>query len=264
MSIAMLFVRSYPISVLSNFDQLISKSSSTDIVSCNHTELQKFREIGKEDLSDDSVFDGSNQQLPCSDLVEEPFDTLESEVASLKATLNLLENKLDESTVLLKVKDSKIAELEGILNGKLMRGETGRTVELHQENYRDMEIELEGIFRQKIEAEVEYLAISRTIQKFRAAIVDQITILEEQKSDQARIMSKLEDTEAKAAILKGFSEKLENYGGNIVCADETLKLKSGVCKYMSCFFLQLILLVFILAVFLGQLYPPLDMRSVPT
>lgn len=227
-------------------------------------ELQKFREIGKEDLCDDSVFDDSNQQLQCSDLVEEPFDNLETEMASLKETLNLLESKLDDSTVLLKVKESKIAELEGILNGKLMRGETGRTIELYRENYRDMEIELEGLFRQKIEAEVEYLAISRTIQKFRVAVVDQITILEEQKSNQARIMSNLEDTEAKAAILKGLSEKLENYGANIVIADETLKLKSGVCKHVSCFFLQLILLVFILAVFLGQLHPPHDMRSVPT
>lgn len=44
-----------------------------------------------------------------------------------------------------------------------------------------MVAELEELFKQKVEAEVEYLAILRTIQTLRVASVDQITVLQEQK-----------------------------------------------------------------------------------
>ncbi|KAI3456737.1 hypothetical protein Pfo_013400 [Paulownia fortunei] len=123
---------------------------------------------------------------------------------------------------------------------------------------RDVETELEDLFKQKIEAEVEYMAISRTVQKLRVAAVDQITVLEEQKalaSEQTQILDKLGDAENKAAMLKKEAEKLENFCEDIASADETLKLQMRVCKYSSCFFVQLVLLVVILGFFIFQLSP---------
>ncbi|KAL0306180.1 UNVERIFIED_CONTAM: WPP domain-interacting protein 1 [Sesamum radiatum] len=122
---------------------------------------------------------------------------------------------------------------------------------------RDVETEVEDLFKQKIEVEVEYLAISRMVQKLKAAAGNHITVLEEQKalvSEQTQILDKLGDAENKALMLKKQAEKLENFCEDIASADETLELQNRVCKYSSCFVLQLLLLVIILSV-LFQLSP---------
>ncbi|KAL0443204.1 UNVERIFIED_CONTAM: WPP domain-interacting protein 2 [Sesamum latifolium] len=122
---------------------------------------------------------------------------------------------------------------------------------------RDVETELEDLFKQKIKAEVEYLVISRMVQKLKAAAGNHITVWEEQKalvSEQTQILDKLGDAENKALMLKKQAEKLESFCEDIASADETLELQKRVCKYSSCFFLQLVLLVIILSV-LFQLSP---------
>ncbi|KAL0353439.1 UNVERIFIED_CONTAM: WPP domain-interacting protein 2 [Sesamum angustifolium] len=70
---------------------------------------------------------------------------------------------------------------------------------------RDVETEVEDLFKQKIEVEVEYLAISRMVQKLKAAAGNHITVLEEQKalvSEQTQILDKLGNAENKALMLK--------------------------------------------------------------
>lgn len=129
-------------------------------------------------------------------------------------------------------------------------------VPLHQST-RDNESELEGLFRQKIEAEVEYLMVSRAVKKLRVAAVEQVNLLEEQKklaSEQAQIVKKLGDAELKAATLKTQAKELENYCEDIMSADEMLKLHKRMCKHSTCFLLQLVLLV-VLGLFLLQISP---------
>lgn len=124
-----------------------------------------------------------------------------------------------------------------------------------QSGNRDVVAELEDLFKQKVEAEVEYLAISRTVQKLRVAAVDQITVLEGQKglaSVQTKVLDKLGDAEIKAASLKEQAEKLENFCEEIASADEILKLQKGACKYGSCFVMQLVLLFVVFGVFVLQ------------
>ncbi|KAL0301014.1 UNVERIFIED_CONTAM: WPP domain-interacting protein 1 [Sesamum radiatum] len=130
---------------------------------------------------------------------------------------------------------------------------------------RDVETELEYLFMQKIEAEVEHLLISTTVQKLKLAAVDQITILKEQKAlapDQTQILDKLGDKGNKAATHEKETEKLEIFCEDLASADETLRLRKKVRKYTSYFLVQLLTLV-ILAVFLLQ-SPPNYGGVVPT
>ncbi|KAL6547020.1 hypothetical protein OROMI_022741 [Orobanche minor] len=132
----------------------------------------------------------------------------------------------------------------------------------------DLETEVEDLLKQKIEAEVEHMVISRMVQELRAsaAAVDQITVLEEQKalaSEQTHILNKLGVAERKAAALEKKAEKLENIDEDIASAGKLMKLQSNVCKYGSCFFMQLILLLVVLGVFIFHLSPS-DVEVVPT
>ncbi|XP_073154421.1 WPP domain-interacting protein 2-like [Henckelia pumila] len=122
----------------------------------------------------------------------------------------------------------------------------------------DVETEIEDLFVQKIKAEVEYLAISTAVQNLRLTLVDQITILEEQKtlaSKQGQILNKLGDTEKKAIMLNKEAEKLEKFCEDIASADEALKLQNRVCKYTACFLMQLVLLAVVLGIVMFQLSP---------
>lgn len=124
-----------------------------------------------------------------------------------------------------------------------------------QRGDQDVVAEFEDLFKQKVEAEVEYLAISRTVQKMRVAAVDQITVLQEQQtlsSVQTQVLNKLGDAENKAASLNKRAEKLENVCEEIATVDEILKLQEGACKYGSCFVMQLVLLLVVWAVFVLQ------------
>ncbi|CAL5390185.1 unnamed protein product [Camellia sinensis] len=218
--------------------------SSTDrdpLVECIYTlqsaqeelekEIQKLREIGTEYIS---VFDSSTQErsLPTefasvdskiikassADLLDSGDITrsaeLETQLVTLKQNINLLENKLEEANTVLKAKEAKVTELEHALN----------STELPRE---EMEAELEALFEQKIEAEVEYLAISRTIQKLRVAAVDEQKTL---VSEQAQTLNELGDAKRKAAMLKRLAEKLETSCEDIVETDQVLTLQNRVCK----------------------------------
>ncbi|XP_073308462.1 WPP domain-interacting protein 1-like [Primulina huaijiensis] len=111
----------------------------------------------------------------------------------------------------------------------------------------DVETEIEDLFKRKIEAEVECLAMSRTVQKLRDA-VDQVTILEEQRTLPS-------DTVKKDAVLEKEAKRLETFCEDTASADEMLKLQTRVGKYMSCFSVQLVLLVVISVIFIFQESP---------
>jgi hypothetical protein len=72
-----------------------------------------------------------------------------------------------------------------------------------------METELEGLFKQKIEAEVAFMAIRRTIQNMKVVAGDQLTLLEERS---ALVLNKLGEVESNATMLK-------NRGRRKYCGD---------------------------------------------
>ncbi|CAI9784066.1 unnamed protein product [Fraxinus pennsylvanica] len=126
-------------------------------------------------------------------------------------------------------------------------------------NRKYMGTELDDLFRLKIEAEVEYLAISRTAQKYIAAVKDKITLA----SEQSLKLNMLENTKNKASMLEKEAKKLVNSCEDIVSADKTLKLQMRICKYASYFLIQLVILVLILRFFIFHISPNND-GVVPT
>lgn len=165
---------------------------------------------------------------------------------SLKQNILLFQNQVQEAADLAKSKEARVTELEAILSSS-SKSEEETT-----------EGEFESLFRLKIEAEVQYVALSTTAQKLRSAAVYQLTLLEEQKtlaSEQAQMVHVLGDAEAKAVVLKTQTKKLETYCEDLASTAEKLKLQKKVCKYSSCFFIQLVLLAVVVGLFLMQISP---------
>ncbi|XWS27664.1 hypothetical protein CRYUN_Cryun25bG0000900 [Craigia yunnanensis] len=226
-------------------------------------EVQKLGEIGKEptSLHDDSVNHetSSFDQLAPEKIRKSTPGSLETQVFTLTQKIKYLESKLEEERAVLQAKESRISELENSVNSsRSQKEESGRTAELQQDKYREMEFHLESLFQQKMEAEIEFLALTRTVQKLRVSVGNQITLFEEQTSsagEQAQMLNKLGEAESKAAMLKKQAEELEKYRGDALGTEEVLKMQRRVCKTTSCFFTQLVFLVLVLWFVVSQLSP---------
>ncbi|GMY30725.1 WPP domain-interacting protein 1-like [Fagus crenata] len=217
-------------------------------------EVQKFREIRNEPTSPpdsstkgssipadftttdpENYIPSSSDQLGSEKIRQTALTSLEAQVLSLTKNVKIFESKLEEARAMLEAKDSRIAELEAAINSsKSPREESGSTIGLQEEKCREIETELEGLFMQKIEAEVEHLAIKKTIQKMKVAAGDQLTILEEQKAlavEQAQVLNKLGEAESKATMLKKQTKEIEKCCGEIIGAEEVLKMQGRMYKF---------------------------------
>ncbi|KAL3024208.1 hypothetical protein AAZX31_04G107800 [Glycine max] len=238
-------------------------------------ELQKFREIGIEAISpdDDSAKCSSASAGTTIDLglnkssqsgqsgAEEIRQTASSssdpQVLSLTQNINILESKLEDLQGVLALKDSRIAELEASLSSvKISREESASTIDLSEKKCEGVESELEGLFKLRIEAEVEYLAISKVMQNMKGGAGIQQTLLEEQEKlseNQAQILDKVVDAESKASVLKNKTEELEKYCGDSVVVEESFVLQRRVCKMSFYLFIQFMFLVLIFWLYMSQL-----------
>lgn len=239
-------------------------------------EVEKLGEIGKDAiLLHDNSFEGSS--IPADSIFTDPqihglsssnkfrsekngegaSGSLEMLVLSLKQNVQHLEAKLEEMRTLLEVKELRVAELEATLNSsKPGKEESGSTIDLQPELCREMETEFECLFRQKIEAEVEYLTLTSTIDKVRAAGGGQVTLIEEQEAlalEQAQMLIKLEETECKAAVLEKQAEELGKYCRHVLGEEVVLKMQNRVCKVTTCFVIQFLLLVLVFWLFVLRL-----------
>ncbi|XP_065863026.1 WPP domain-interacting protein 1 [Euphorbia lathyris] len=229
------------------------------------SEVQKFREIGRISSNPvDSIFfdrgiheSSSSEQLDAEKVRQSSWS--ESQVLSLTENVKYLESRLEEAEAVVKVKESRITELENtLISGKSVREESGNTTELLQDRSKEIESELEQIFRQKMEVEVEYLILSRTMQKLRVGAGDQITLFEQQKAlagEQTQMMNKLGEAEKKAEMLEKKADKVEKVRGEILGTEEVLKMQRKVCKVSWCLFIQLVLLLMVLSLVMMELSP---------
>ncbi|KAK9134103.1 hypothetical protein Scep_013631 [Stephania cephalantha] len=234
-------------------------------------EIDKFRALGREPslLPNDVTRDlethglGSSSQLH-SDEVQK-IEALHGEEGVLETNhkICLLEEKLEDALYKLEVKESMVAELEDIVRkNELPQGGSGsQTV---QERLREMEVEVESLYRQKIEAELEYVAITKATEELKVAVKDQLDkLLEGERSvtrEQQESLHKVLDAETSEALGGRKEGEAESCNRELVRGEEVLGSEGRICKYAVCFFVQLILLL--LAFLLLQL--PNSTGTVPT
>ncbi|XP_039028465.1 WPP domain-interacting protein 2-like [Hibiscus syriacus] len=228
-------------------------------------ELHKLGDIGKEPLHDGSVsINGvnvgsafayevihetcSSDQLASEKITNGTSGSLETQVFTLTHKVKYLESKLEEARVVLRAKESRIYELETVQSSRLQKESS--TAELQQDKYREMELDLEGLFQQKMESEIEFLVLTNEIEKWRGAVFEEQTTL---AGEQEQMLNKLGEVESKAVMLKKQAKELEKYHGNILDVEEVLKMRGRVCKVMSYFFTQLILLVLVFLFLIWQI-----------
>ncbi|GAB2279777.1 hypothetical protein Dimus_014416 [Dionaea muscipula] len=139
-----------------------------------------------------------------------------------------LEIQLEEVRGILKEKEKKIVVLEAIMDAK--NNGLGGAVELQEAQ--EIDVELEDLFKHRIEAEVEHLAITRATGSWITVAKNLIKILDEQRA--------IGDAERKAAALKSQAE-------------EVFKMQKRVARLAACFLMQLILLVLVIGLFFFHL-----------
>ncbi|XP_010438753.1 PREDICTED: WPP domain-interacting protein 1-like [Camelina sativa] len=195
-------------------------------------EVQQFQEIGKEPMP---------QHHEQASEVSSPH----SEIVTLVNNVEQLEIKLEETRSMLEVKESHIRELESTANHN--KHSLGGT-----------ETMVEDTFRQKIEAEIEYLIYSRSIDNLNS----QMKLIDEQESlakeETHETLNKLGKVQMKAANLTNRAQDLQNE-----CIEITGTIKKTACKTTSCFLIQLVLMLTVVLSLLSQLLPKPDI-PVPT
>ncbi|KAK4278509.1 hypothetical protein QN277_016346 [Acacia crassicarpa] len=234
-------------------------------------EVQKFREIGHDkDLSPDDDYikcvasaadigsvdpkfhdsslsvqseeEGTKQTAP---------SFLESQVMSLTENINNLELKLEETQRTLVVKNSRIAELETSLrNDKFPSVESSTLVHLSEEL--GEEFDLDDIFRQKIEYEIECLLMTKMMHDLNLRQMEEQEAL---SGKLAQLLPKLSEAENKASVLKNQSEEWESLRDGSLEVEESFKMPKRVFKVTFCFWTQFMLLILAFWIFMSQLAP---------
>ncbi|KAG8479327.1 hypothetical protein CXB51_029074 [Gossypium anomalum] len=231
------------------------------------SELYKFGKIGKENTSqDDDLVSMKNDHVdstfadqetsPSDRLASEKMSgstlgSLETQLFTLTHKVKYLESKLEEARAVLQARDSKISELETSVNGSRSRKEEpGSTAGLRQEKYREMEFDLEGLFQQRMEAEIEFLTLTRAVQKLKVSVGShQLKVSEDQTPfarEQAWMSNKLGEAENTAAATPMIqARELEKSYGDALGTNNVLMMQRRVFKVTLCFFTQLVLLILV-------------------
>ncbi|WOL19454.1 hypothetical protein Cni_G28252 [Canna indica] len=219
-------------------------------------EIRKLEEIGKGNLFDD--YDSQYEQTGGIGT-----SSVEADFVELTQKVEHLEQELGEAIVTLEAKKSKIIELEAILKtagSSNTKDSTDPSFLL--EKSIDMEIELESLFKKKIEDEIEYMIMKRAAQSWTVLAADHIALFEEQNfpsRDQSKMIQRVKDSESKSAMFKLQAEELEQ---DLLMTEETLRLQSRVFKYSLYCFLQLVILCIAVSLFI--VYFPSSSGIIPT
>lgn len=131
---------------------------------CNTVaEIQKLRETGDEcqgTIEEDAHESSSSQLFNLGENGEIPPHYLKAHVNTLKQNVDVSESKLEEANSILKAKEAKVTKLES----------------------EEIDAEIEDLFKLRLEAEFQYLAISRAVEKLKVNVVDRVAFSDELKT----------------------------------------------------------------------------------
>ncbi|KAL9230061.1 hypothetical protein vseg_005454 [Gypsophila vaccaria] len=207
-------------------------------------EVQMFKEIGK---GVNSLCDNSSK---ATGMFVGPEDGAD------RSYVQTLEIELNEAQVRLKEKDIKVIELENTI--KTMDEESspqadGRnTMDMQHNLWKAMQTELETLFKLKVEAEVQYVAMMGSRKDLGTFFEDQIKLLKDQKYESSR--ASISDAGNKGSISQG-QTKLDNLHTKITEDEEFQTIQNRYVKYRSYLFVQSLLLILVVGLFLLRVLP---------
>ncbi|XP_020594101.1 WPP domain-interacting protein 1-like [Phalaenopsis equestris] len=213
-------------------------------------EIEEIAATGKENDENGMLFEGMATYT----------QTLEAYVVDMRKKVENLESKLEEASAVIETKEQKLRELEAQLSKTQlpkMEGASSHVLPI-KTHVEELDSELEVLLVEKIEAEIEYLITSRTIQNWKILCEDQIALFKEQKylaGDQEQMMLKLREAEDKIILFIEQKGKLEAYCKELVETENVLRLQNKVCKFSLRIIVQLIIFSIAFGLFLMQLSP---------
>lgn len=216
-------------------------------------ELENFGAIGKDQVGDPKLFEG----------IEASSSLFEADLMDLKNKVEKLQSKLEEASATITAKEQKLCELEAVLSSNSPPDIESSSIRLFslRQHEEELNSELEVLIKKKMEAEIEYFLITRTTVDLKTLSEDQIGLFQEQKHlahDHEQMMLKLRDAEERMTELSERTEKLDEYCRELVGMETVLRLQNKVFRFSLCFFVQLMLLLLALGMFLMHLLSPAD------
>lgn len=197
------------------------------------TEIQRFVEIRKET--------DENSATHSEESIEEVSEKLQA-----------LELKLDQATVLIDEKESKILELSALNQARQ---------EACKSNLLTLQSDMEQLLLEKMEAEIQCFILTRASQAW-----NQVASYEMQKylpGDPKSIETKLRHSENRVMMLEEMVDKLEAQCKELSEASEVLKLQARASKTSLFCSIQLVLVCIALGTLLMRFLPS-STEFVPT
>lgn len=211
-------------------------------------EVKKIAEIGNEPFT---TADAVGYEESClsgqsgAEVKRVSSNSLEVKILSLTEKKNNLQSKSEEQQSMLAIKDSRIAELEISLTGeKFDKEESTCPTGFLDKNFNNVESELETLFRQKVEAEIEYLTITKTMQNLKAASACMLMEKQETVSgNKVQVPNNLEEAHSEGSRLKTRADEVDKYCGGILQVEESFTIQRRVFKLTFFLFFQFMWLI---------------------
>ncbi|KAM3209792.1 hypothetical protein ACQJBY_064072 [Aegilops geniculata] len=213
-------------------------------------EIRNFVVIGKESTDDlDARYDEWSNSLHIEESVEEANEKRKD-----------LESRMEQASILIKEKDSRILELEALSRTRAWRSA------IQSANNQLLQPDLDQLLQEKMEAEIRCIILTRASQTWTPVAEDRKALYEEQKcllGNYKQLELKLRSAENRAAILGEMVEKLEAQCKELSASAEILQLQSRTSTASLLCFIQFILLLIAIGIYVMRLSPS-STELVPT
>ncbi|CAL5073716.1 unnamed protein product [Urochloa decumbens] len=207
-------------------------------------EIQKFVDIRKE-TDENSTTDHSETEWSSSLHPDESVEELSEKI-------KVLESKLEEATILINERESKILELDALSQTQPQDTVARNNDLLSPQSYVDQ------LLLEKMEAEIQCFILTRASQDWKPLIKDQIALYEAQKSlmgDRKSLETKLRHTENRAMMLEEMVDKLESQCKELSETSEVLKLQARASRASLFCSIQFVLLCIAMGTLLVRFLP---------
>jgi hypothetical protein len=193
--------------------------------------MQRLSELGMESVADDDR------------------DVNVVDVLGMDRKMKHLEQKLKEASDTITEKDSRLSELQLLIDDAL-----APTPQMAPNNIDQLETELESHLEGKIEAEIQCLVMMKARQSWQVQAEDHIALGEHKlaAAEDTKMLLKLQDTEKKILMLKEQVDRLEAHEKELSVTTEVLRMQSKTFKIGLFGLLQLIMLCISLKMFFTQ------------